>query len=150
MSFDRVIGNLGIKTATLSVLGSTSVYIDQYNAATGQNIPGKYDVHTDSSGQWYQLVGILQYCGVGINTVEMAEAWFKAQTQVSFINAIRKYLEEVFFPGLTNWLNQFLASGGTPTPPADTLNDLPQAFSYILANMNVELGADGKIVRLSI
>jgi hypothetical protein len=152
MAYDRTLTNTSPKIgliATSNSLIGTGVYIDNFNADNGINISGKYDVHPNLDDQWAQLVSILAYSGrTDIDTPAKAEQWYKGQTPVTFIAAIRKYLEEVFFPGLKAWLNTFVTV--TTTAPGGSFLDMKQGWGYILANMNISFGPDGKVSSISI
>jgi hypothetical protein len=116
---------------------SDMVFIDGRVTASGQDIPGKLDVNINSSGQWDQLLDILQYCGrTDITTAATAQLWYKAQTPVSFVNTIRAYLLEVFFPKLVVFINSICNSTGT-APPVTSLNTMIEGWDHILKNMQV-------------
>lgn len=116
---------------------SDMVFIDGKVTGTGQDIPGFLAVNTNSSGQWDQLFDILQYCGrTDIATPAQAQTWYKAQTPVNFINAIRKYLLEVFFPGLVKFINSGATSTGTATP-AGNFNTMLEGWDHVLKTMVV-------------
>lgn len=116
---------------------SDMVFIDGRVTATGIDIPGKLDVHVNSSGQWDQLMDIMQYCGrTDIDTPAKAQTWYKAQTPVNFINAIRKYLLEVFFPGLVKFINSGATATGT-APPVGNFNTMLEGWDHVLKTMVV-------------
>lgn len=138
---------IGINVVTNNVLGE-QVYLQAFNADTGVQYAGKFDVHYNAMGPWEQLKDILNYCGRSdITSAAIAQTWFKAQTSVTFITAIRKYLEEVFFPNLITWLNKFVT--GAPNTSA-TLNTMVEGWAAVLNGMTVTYGADGKISKVTI
>jgi hypothetical protein len=117
---------------------SDMVFIDGRVTGSGLDIPGFLPVHTNSSGQWDQLLDILQYCGrTDITTPALAQTWYKAQTPVNFINTIRKYLIEVLFPQLVTFINKVCTSTGTTPAPTTGFNTMIEGWDHVLKTMTV-------------
>lgn len=149
MAYDRVIGNVALEVKMASAMGMDALFVQAFNATTGIAFSGKMDIHMNMDGQWQQLVEILHYCGrTDIGTPEFARNWYTGQTKVTFIAAIRKYLDEVFFPELAAFINKFL-QGSTPVPSTGSLVTLLDGFKIILTDMNVTLDG-GKVSKITI
>lgn len=154
MAYSKILAttpSLGLVAGSASQMGFDWVYIDAINLDTNQNPSGIYTIHENAQGQWDQLKDILNYCGrTDITSASLAQTWFQAQTPVNFINTIRKYLVEKFFPGLVEFINSLVQSGTVTPPPSGNFTTVIQGFNYILANMTVTYGSDGKVASISI
>lgn len=138
---------MGLKVESNSSLGFGGLFITAFNTTTNVKFQGFCPLHSDISNPWTQLVEILRYCGVTKTPAE-AEAWYKQQTGASYVEAIRKFLVEVFFPALKVFLNRFITPGQAPV--SGTLVTTGAGAEFVLKTMQVSYNSDGTIKDITI
>lgn len=135
---------LGLKIENNTSLGFAGYFVNAYNASTGARIQGSCNLHDNIDTPLAQLRDVLLYCGLTFNSEAEVLTWFKAQTEVSFINAIRKYLVEVLLPKLKLFVNARISSG-QPAPVQGTMTDVLQGWQAVFSRLDVVYNLDGTV-----
>lgn len=98
-----------------------------------------------------QLLAVLHYCGrTDFQTENDVRAWLRVKTREEVISTIHKYIVEVFFPKLIALVNKYITGSGTASGNTGSFGSTGEIWEYVLKNMNVTYGADGKITGITL
>jgi hypothetical protein len=132
------------------------VYVAQLvngQAVMPERFTAHFTIDPASSSEEDQLGNILKYCGAALDTnangfvdAMEARAWLARTPKEEVVNAIRKWLNEVFFPALSAAVNKFVSALTNPAPAGETYVDFEAAMKDIVGRrMTYSVGADGKV-----
>lgn len=89
----------------------------------------------------------LTYGGMHFETPEAAEFWFTSVNREVAMQAVRKWIVEVFMPWICSLLNRNIT---TPVDPdtgndGERFKDATQWADFVLLDLNFNIGSDGRV-----